>query len=339
MQLRVNHGALVVRNGFTHYPQPVEEHRFFRRDRQLPSRIIVIDGSGSLSFDVLSWLAEQNVPLVRLDWRGTVVTVVGGNHTADPRVVARQLEAQKPGRAVVVAASLIRQKIANSIATLKTAIPPSPARELALGKLHREAELLDRYPPKSITTLLGLEGRVAYAYFNSWQSLPLQWRGVGRHPIPKDWHYVGQRQSYTRKKGRNRHASHPVNAILNYAYAILESQVRIQILAQGYDPTIGVMHVDKPDRPAFVFDLMEPMRPVVDRKVLEFVQAHTFHPSDFTLKSDGACRLNPGLARRIVHLVLDAGTGSSLASAADTWKRKQTEQTNFRPKRRAVLSL
>jgi CRISPR-associated protein Cas1 len=66
MCLRVDHGALVVRNGFTHYPQRAEEHRFFRGDRQLSSRIIVVDGSGILSFDVLSWLSEQNVPLIRL---------------------------------------------------------------------------------------------------------------------------------------------------------------------------------------------------------------------------------------------------------------------------------
>jgi CRISPR-associated protein Cas1 len=58
MCLRVHHGALVVCNGFTHYPQRAEEYRFFRGDRNLPSRIIVIDGNGTLSFDVLSWLSE-----------------------------------------------------------------------------------------------------------------------------------------------------------------------------------------------------------------------------------------------------------------------------------------
>ncbi len=322
MGLRVDHGALIVRNGFTHYPQSAEEHRFFRGDRQLPSRIVVIDGSGSLSFDVLSWLTEQNVPLVRLDWRGEAVTVVGGNYATDPSAVARQLEAQKPGRAVAVAASLIREKIANSIATLKIAIQPSSARELAISKLHREAELLDRKPPKSITTLLGLEGRVAYAYFNSWQSLPLRWRGLGRHPIPEDWHHVGQRQSYTRKKGRNRHASHPVNAILNYAYAILESQVRIQILAQGYDPAIGVLHAYKADRPAFVFDLMEPMRPVVDRSVLEFVQAHTFRPADFTIRADGVCRLNPEMVNHLLRHCASVLTQTGFASSELTTSRK-----------------
>jgi CRISPR/Cas system-associated endonuclease Cas1 len=32
--------------------------------------------------------------------------------------------------------------------------------------------------------------------------------------------------------GRNRHATRPVNAMLNYAYAVLESQVRIASVSQ-----------------------------------------------------------------------------------------------------------
>jgi len=48
---------------------------------------------------------------------------------------------------------------------------------------------------------------------------------------------------------------------------------------------------------------MEPLRPVVDRKVLEFVQSHTFYPADFTIRSDGVCRLNPEMARHVVRAV------------------------------------
>ena len=92
MCLRVHHGALVVRNGFTHYPQAAEQHRFFRGDRNLPSRIIVLDGSGSLSFDVLSWLSEQNVPLIQVNWRGEVIVAVGMGHSIDPERVKAQLE-------------------------------------------------------------------------------------------------------------------------------------------------------------------------------------------------------------------------------------------------------
>jgi hypothetical protein len=35
----------------------------------------------------------------------------------------------------------------------------------------------------------------------------------------------------------NLNAAHPVNAILNYAYTILESEMRIKAIADGYDPT------------------------------------------------------------------------------------------------------
>jgi CRISPR-associated endonuclease Cas1 len=88
--------------------------------------------------------------------------------------------------------------------------------------------------------------------------------------------------------------------MLNYAYAILESQVRTQIVADGLDPRTGYLHTSTPERQALVLDLMEPQRPLVDRKVLEFVQAHTFHPADFTIRSDGVCRLNPEMVRHVV---------------------------------------
>ena len=58
--LRIKNGALEIKNGFTHYPQQREIIRYFRGDVSLPERVILLDGSGSISFDVLSWLAEQS---------------------------------------------------------------------------------------------------------------------------------------------------------------------------------------------------------------------------------------------------------------------------------------
>jgi CRISP-associated protein Cas1 len=302
MRLRVDNGALLVRNGFTHYPQVAVEQRFFPGDRRMPSRIIVIDGSGGLSFDVLTWLAEQNVPLIRIDWRGNVVTVLGHSHGLHLKQVREQYNAAASGRALPIGISLIQQKLKNSIMTLKS-LPQTGARDRALRKQDEEIEGLSKCPPRSIATLLGIEGRAAYSYFSAWQSLPLRWKGVGRHPIPDDWYQVGPRTSGKNRVGTNRNATHPVNAMLNYAYAILESQVRMQIVAEGYDPTIGFLHSSAPERHALVLDLMEPQRPIVDRKMLEFVQAHVFHPADFTIRSDGVCRLNPQLTRFIAERI------------------------------------
>jgi CRISPR-associated protein Cas1 len=49
---------------------------------------------------------------------------------------------------------------------------------------------------------------------------------------------------------------------------------------------------------------MEPMRPVVDRAIIELVKATTFRGGDFAIHSDGVCRLNPELARRFAQLAL-----------------------------------
>jgi CRISPR-associated protein Cas1 len=81
---------------------------------------------------------------------------------------------------------------------------------------------------------------------------------------------------------------------------VLESKVRSEILAHGYDAMIGYLHSYDKDRAALVFDLMEPSRPVVDCAMLQFVQTQTFERSDFTIRNDGVCRLNPELARHIV---------------------------------------
>jgi hypothetical protein len=143
MRLNVDNGALVAHSGFTHYPQTAREWRFFPGDPQLPSRIVVLDGSGSLSIGVLDWLAAQKLPLIRIDWRGTVQAVVAGTVLGtDPRKVMAQIEAQRAGRGLAIGATLIRDKIENSIATLEAAVPSSPAKAIAISKLrHDVAEL------------------------------------------------------------------------------------------------------------------------------------------------------------------------------------------------------
>jgi CRISPR-associated endonuclease Cas1 len=90
--------------------------------------------------------------------------------------------------------------------------------------------------------------------------------------------------------------------MLNYAYGVLESQVRTATVASGLDPTIGYLHACRPGRAALVYDLMEPLRPQVDRLTLDFVRSHTFSPSDFILTDRGVCRLHPQLARQTAQL-------------------------------------
>jgi CRISPR-associated endonuclease Cas1 len=308
--MQVNQGSLVVKNGFTHYPQKQDERRFFPGDTRMPSRIVILDGSGSLTLDVMSWLTDRNIPLVRIDWRGKVVTLSGSSYGLDPERVRSQLCAQTTGPALRAAIALVFSKLRNCLDTIST-LPISIERDRALEKHKREITLLKRTPPRTLGKLLGIEGTSAASYFAAWQDVQIQWKGTKRRPIPPDWLSFSQRTSNKGKKGYNIGATHPINAVLNYAYAVLESHVRIEVIAKGYDPKIGYLHSYKEGRDAFVLDLMEPLRPIVDRAIIEFIQSTVFQPADFTIREDGICRLNPQMAKRVALLALNSLAGKN----------------------------
>ena len=62
--------------------------------------------------------------------------------------------------------------------------------------------------------------------------MPIKWRGIGKYPIPETWQHIGQGTSIFHLAG-NRNASHPVNAILNYAYTVLQSEIQINAISEG----------------------------------------------------------------------------------------------------------
>ena len=51
-----------------------------------------------------------------------------------------------------------------------------------------------------------------------------------------------------------------------------------------------------------MLDAMEPMRPVVDAQVVDFLSRHTFSRVDFPIGRDGVCRLHPQLARVVAQV-------------------------------------
>lgn len=305
VSLRIEQGALVIRDGFSHHPQERASHRYFRGDLALPPRILLLDGSGTLSFDVLSWLAEQGVALARVSWSGEVAAVASGSgYSADRKKVRWQLETRDDERRrLAYAADLIRRKLANSIITLERCFAPSKAVTLAVAKA---TEGMDRLltVPKDMGAMRSIEGESAALYFAAWNALDVQWTGTNRRPIPDHWRSYTSRSSIASGvKARNRHASHPVNAMLNYAYTVKLAQLQIQAVADGYDPLLGIMHHERKDTPAFILDLIEPERPRLDAAILAIIQSRSFCGADFVISPEGVCRLSPQLARAVASLV------------------------------------
>lgn len=71
-------------------------------------------------------------------------------------------------------------------------------------------------------------------------------------------------------RGYRRSSEIPLNAKLNYGYAILRSAVARSICATGLSISLGIHHSNASNPMCLVDDLMEPFRPLVDKKVYEF---------------------------------------------------------------------
>jgi hypothetical protein len=105
--------------------------------------------------------------------------------------------------------------------------------------------------------------------------------------------------------GSPRTAATSINALLNYLYAILETEVRLAVLTIGLDPGMGILHADQRSRDSFVFDVIEPLRPVVDGKLLNLLERRTFGKREFFETRQGACRLMPPLPQVLAELAPD----------------------------------
>jgi len=97
-------------------------------------------------------------------------------------------------------------------------------------------------------------------------------------------------------------ASDPINALLNYGYAILESIVKKDINTIGLDVSIGYLHeIDHSEHP-LVYDLQELFRYVVDNSVIELLETK-LKKSDFITTENYHIRLKPNTAKLLIEKI------------------------------------
>jgi CRISPR-associated protein Cas1 len=64
------------------------------------------------------------------------------------------------------------------------------------------------------------------------------------------------------------------NRVLNYGYAVLRAIVARAICGAGLHPSLGIHHHNRYSAYPLADDLMEPLRPVVDRTTVELIRQH-----------------------------------------------------------------
>jgi CRISPR-associated endonuclease Cas1 len=299
--LRVERGALVVQQGYTHAPQRVQTHILHRALHDV-DRIICCAPKGALSFDALSWCTAQDITVTILTADGQHQATLGPAPKADARLRRAQYQAPASGLDVVLCRELLRRKTTAQLATLETH-PDLPGSAEAADWLHTALAWLAL--PESpvwlgtVDQVRFYEAWLARLYFHAWKGWGLRWGKADVKRVSPHW-LVARERSSPLASGNARHAVDPLNAVLNYAYSCLEGQARQALEAHGFDVACGFLHVDKDGRDSLAYDLMECWRGAVDGLVLDFLARTVLHVGDFVQTREGGCRLHPQLARAVV---------------------------------------
>lgn len=78
---------------------------------------------------------------------------------------------------------------------------------------------------------------------------------------------------------RNPDGSDIINSSLNYAYAVLRSNIARAVAGSGLNPALGIFHSHKHNYFCLVDDLMEPLRPFIDIHIKENINEIQKHNS------------------------------------------------------------
>ena len=296
IRVQVNAGHLVAHDGIA------DERRIFRLPRVGHGlrRLVIIGSDGFVSFEALRWLADQDAAFVMLERDGSVLVTTGPVRPSDARLRRAQAVAIGNGAALSISKELIRQKLVSQEQLAREKLNDSKTADLIASNQAAVDEA------QSIDALRLSESRAAHVYWSAWRRVLVTFPKHDLPRIPQHWQHFGTRISQL--TGSPRLAINPPNAMLNYLYAILESESRLAAAELGLDPGIGLMHVDSPSRDSLACDLMEPVRPIIDAYVLDWIAREPISRDWFVEQPNGNCRLRDSFA-------------AQLSGTALTWRR------------------
>lgn len=191
----------------------------------------------SLSLAVLAGLAENKAMLIACDARRlpTSMTLPLASHFAQGDIYESQAKTPLPTRKRLWK-RVVRAKLRAQAALLAAFNQPDPGI----------AALIPAVKSGDVTNM---EAQGARKYWGALTAAKLLPEGFTRN-ADGDW----------------------PNALLNYGYAVLRAIVARAICACGLHPCFGLHHHNKYDAFRLADDLMEPLRPIVDRAALQWIK-------------------------------------------------------------------
>lgn len=263
-------------------------------DYFLPKNLkqIIINGKGAITFDAIELLSDNDVDLIAIDWKGNIKYRLSSMEHNNVEIRKQQYYALNDKRSGYLAKKFIESKMRNQKATLGTFSRSQGGNEFLISQRDKLDNLLNALdnikikPSEKIRSeIFGIEGIASHEYWLAFRSL------------------IDNEYSFLKRSGRG--APDPVNAMLNYSYAILASEVLKSLHTSGLDPYAGFLHSDRYARKSLVFDLMEEFRQqIVDKSVLKIINRNQIQKDDFELR-EGMMYIHESCRKLLIKTILD----------------------------------
>ncbi len=273
-------------------------------------KTIIVAASASVTTDAIRWLEAGRIGLLIAAKSGEGFSLFSTeatlNHGKNPLAMRRK---QFTASAIKIARSIVALKIKSY------RLDPTDERE-ALMTLSKASNLADVISIEASTSLIywRARSRASRAEVGAFEL-------AFRDKVPESWRTFRTRNNARKLKPvqvvrqtprqdkvvfSTRSARSPMNAMLNYAYAVMLAQTVRAICGHGLDPVYGFLHTDKRGRVSFAYDVLELLRARIDDVLFEFARLRKFERADFAEFEGGIVRLSNRLAREIAARVLAA---------------------------------
>lgn len=247
---------------------------------------VVIRGRADFSTSTLGAITDAGASVLVLSGRRSerIANIIGKTHNDVLRRLGQFDAFRDAGSRLQWSKSLVAAKTKAQGKLLQKALARRPDKRRpvfkAVKQLEQATARIERVGPGTrITTLLGIEGAAAAAYFKAFAEL-----------FPPSLGFVARRR---------RPPPDPVNACLSLAYTLLHSEAVSVCHETGLDPLLGLYHEPAFGRESLAADIIEPFRPHVDAWVWAMFRERKLASDNFSSDND-AVLLNKG-ARKIFY--------------------------------------
>ena len=265
---------------------------------------IIIDGhTGNITFEAMRWLSKHNINLTLLNWNGQLLANVMPEQpkSGELRIKQYQKYLDSTDR-FEIALKIVQSKIEHSMNLLEQLSRFYESVDIA--KIRKSVEKEDLFLlgimknsekqdiSKSIKQLMTYEGRIAGIYLENLTAIFNQ-----LHP---EFNFIGRKN---KSNSRNYNASDEINALLNYGYSILESEIRKAVNGIGLDYSVGFLHEINQSRTSLVYDIQELFRWLIDISIIQLLEKKKIKKSDFIITENYHTRLGENVAKLFIEKI------------------------------------